>query len=96
MQFSKNHIAYYGATIKARKNNVAIVKMPNILLLVQVVLFTELSSQQIQFSKTQFCHFLVYMAKCPCAKIKKMHHVDPEQNASETYGQTERSTDKQV
>ena len=30
--------------------------------------FSQLSGQQIQFSKIQLCHFLTYMAKYPHAK----------------------------
>ena len=56
---------------------------------------TQLSRQQIQFSKLLLCHFLAYMTKHPHAKNFKNPQVGPEENKSQTDRQTDRGTDEQ-
>ena len=70
--FTKLYSQLWG-TLKATKNkkkqktkNAALAKYSAFDPLVQIQ--SQLSTQQIQFSKIQLCIFLVYMAKCPHAK----------------------------
>ena len=90
MQFSQNYIANYGASFKVEKGMLPSLKCQIFRFWSKFVWFTKLSRQQIQFSKIQLCHFLVYTPKYPMQKIKKTHWVDPDKNAS----QTDRYTDK--
>ena len=48
----------------------------------EFALFIQLSRQQIQFPEIRLCHLLVYKAKCPNEKNRKIHQVDPEKNVS--------------
>ena len=69
MRFSQNHIVNYGALFKAQKVMLPLLKCQTCYYFwLKFVLFTQLSRQQIQFSKIWLCHFLVYMAKCPHAQ----------------------------
>ena len=55
--------------LKEKRNKGALIKMPILCFWSKFVSFTQLSfRQQIQFSKIWFCHFLLYMTKCPHAK----------------------------
>ena len=55
----------------------------------EFALFIQLSRQQIQFPEIRLCHLLVYKAKCPNEKNRKIHQVDPEKNVFKD-GHTER------
>ena len=68
IQFSQNHIANYGASIKAQKLMLPSLKCQLFCFWSKFVSFTQFSRQQIQFSKYSLCHFLVNMAKYPHAK----------------------------
>ena len=68
IQFSQNHIANYGASLKAQKLMLPSLKCQLFYFWSKFVSFTQLSKQQIQFSKYSLCHFLVNMAKYPHAK----------------------------
>ena len=92
MQFSQNHIAHYGASFKAQKVMLPSLKCKIFHFWSKFVSFTQLSRQQIEFSKLSLCRFLVYMAKYPYAKIKKTHQSDSEKNASQKDGQMDRQT----
>ena len=69
MQLSQNHIANYGASFKAQKVLLPLLKYSA---LVQICLVYQLSRQQIQFFKIWHCHFLVYVAKYP--HVKNQEH----------------------
>ena len=71
MQFSKNHKANYGASFKAKKNDVAFDKMPNILFLSKFDSLTQLSRPQVQYSNMWHCHFFIIYVRCPHAKNKE-------------------------
>ena len=63
IQFSQNHIGNYGTSFKAWKVMLPSLKCQTFHFGSKLVLFTQLSRQQTQFSKLSLCHFLVYMAK---------------------------------
>ena len=63
MQFLQNHIANYGASFKAQKVMLPSLKCQISHFWSKFVSFTQLSRQQIQYSKLSLCHFLVYMVK---------------------------------
>ena len=83
MQFSQNHKASYGASFKAKKDNVALIKMPNIPLLVRICLVYPII--QTTFSKVTFYYV---SQNALVQKIKKTH----KQNVMD--GQTDRQTDR--
>ena len=68
MQFLQNHIANYGASFKTQKVMLPSLKCQIFRFCSKFVSFTQLFRQKIQFSKIQFCYYLVYMAKYPHAK----------------------------
>ena len=94
MQFSHNHIANYGASFKIQKVMLLLLKCQIFYFLSQLVSFTQLCRQQKQFSKIWLSQYLAYMVKYSHPKIKKIHWVDPDKNASQIDGQTDRWTDE--
>ena len=68
MRFSQNDTANYGAPFKAQKVMLSLLKCQVFPIWSKFVSCSQLSRQQIQFSKNQFWLFLVYMAKYPHAK----------------------------
>ena len=84
MQFSQNHITNYGASFKA-KNNVALTKMPKILLLVQICLIYQLLRQKAIFQNSALQQWQNVLLQ----KIKKTHRVDPEKNVPQIDRQTD-------
>ena len=63
MQFSQNDIANYRASLKAQNVILPSLKCQIFPFWSTFVLFTQLTRQQIQLSKTMLCHFLVNMVK---------------------------------
>ena len=93
IQFSQNHIANYGASIKAQKLMLPSLKCQLFCFWSKFVSFTQFSRQQIQFSKYSLCHFLVNMAKYPHAKNLKIQ--SGFWGKCVTDGRTDRWTDEQ-
>ena len=58
---SQNHKTNYGASFKAQKVMLPSLKCQISHFWSKFVSFTQLSRQQIQYSKLSLCHFLVYM-----------------------------------
>ena len=91
MQFSQNHIANYGASFKAKKcfprSNAKysalgpnLPRLPNYL------------DKKYSFLKSGFVTFQYIWQNVIIQKIKKIHQIDPETNASQTDGQTDGRT----
>ena len=91
MQLLQNHRAIYGASLKAQKVMLPLLKCQAVCYWSKFVLFTQLSTQLIKFSKIWLCHFLVYMAKYLMQKI-----LSRSWEKCVTDRQTDRWTDKQV
>ena len=68
MQFSQNPKIHYAGSFKAQTVMLPSLKSQIFQFWSKFVSFTQVTSQQIGFSKLWLCHFLVYMAKLPHAK----------------------------
>ena len=72
MQFPQNHIANYGALFKAQNVMVSSLKCQIFRLWSKLVWFTQLSTQQIQFSNLSLCLFFSTYGKISsCKKLRK-------------------------
>ena len=88
MLFSQNDIANYETSFKTLKVMLSPLKCQIFHSCSRFVLLTQLSRQQIQFSKTHLVTFLsIYEKISSCKKW-----VDPEKNLSQTDGQTDGQT----
>lgn len=94
MQFLQNHIAFYGASLKAQKSNASPVKMPNILLLVHCLVYPIIWTINTIFENLAY-HFLLYLAKYPLAKNLK-NSLSRSCEKCVKVGQTNRPMDKRT
>ena len=94
MQFLQNYIAIYEASLKAQKVMLPPFKCHIFCFRSKFVLLTQLSRQQIKFSKIWLFHFLVYMAKYPQKNYK--YPLSRSWEICVTDRQTDRRTDRQT
>ena len=86
-QFSQNHIANYSASFTAQKAMLPSLKCHIFRFWSKFVSSTQLSRQRSIFQNMTLLLFSIYGKIYSCKKIKKIHGVDPEKNASQTNGQ---------